>query len=187
MKEDGRGHARNSQALCPRAGTAQSGRENKLIERLPFDRPTFVKLVRIGNASHLHDPEVSAHLPASYSVVYELAQLNQQQFEDALGKGLINPKLKRAEAQALGGNGPTVPRPEKQPSSDHSPEQPSHNDSGSPGPTEPKSKPLLASTAGLDRRGSETLLDPDRQALANLRTGWDSSPSLVATWEAVST
>jgi hypothetical protein len=147
---------------CARAQKRLSPAERKeLIERLPFERPTFDKLVKIGNDPRLHDPEVSARLPAGYSVVYELANLYQHQFEDALGKGLIHPKLKRAEAQAL-------------------------KDSGSPAPTKSKSKPLLAFTAGLDRRGSETLLDWDRQALANLRTAWDSNPALVAVWEAAS-
>jgi hypothetical protein len=70
-----------------------------LIAKLPFDRATFSKLVRIGNDRRL--AAVATRLPQSFSTLYELSKLGDGNLDAAIKKGAIHPALTRREVLDL--------------------------------------------------------------------------------------
>jgi hypothetical protein len=72
-----------------------------LIDKLPFDRSTFAKLVGVGNDQRL--VRVSAQLPQKFSVLYEVSKFDNTLFETAVKNGAIHPKVTREEILLLAG------------------------------------------------------------------------------------
>jgi hypothetical protein len=75
------------------------GEKRLLLERLPFDRSTFSKLVKIGNDDRLRP--LLKRLPLSYSTIYEVSLLSDEQLERANETGIINPDARRSDIEAL--------------------------------------------------------------------------------------
>jgi hypothetical protein len=81
---------------CHEANKQLSGKEKiKLYENLPFSKPTFVKLSQIGGDSRLSG--IAERLPASFSIIYEITHLSNEEFEQAVASEKIHPKVQRAE------------------------------------------------------------------------------------------
>lgn len=83
-------------------------------EKLPFNRQTAFKLMKIAECGHLRDENVSPgkHLPANWTILYALTKLTQEQFDAGIKSGVINPKMERKDVNALRGIEPK-PKPEK--------------------------------------------------------------------------
>jgi len=62
-------------------------------------KATFLKLVRIGRDQRL--PPITTRLPPSYSIMYEVSQLDDQQLGLAIKADMIRPDVRRAEIVAL--------------------------------------------------------------------------------------
>jgi hypothetical protein len=85
-------------ARCAEAATRLNSMERtELIEKLHFSQSTFTKLIKIGNAQHLNKQDTFPLLPTSYSILYEIATLDDIQFQFALKEGIINPSISRED------------------------------------------------------------------------------------------
>jgi hypothetical protein len=88
-------------ALCCEAARSLSTSEVKklLKSELMIDRSTFWKYVKIGNDQRI--PDISAKLPPSPSIVYEVTQLDDEQLRKAVDTNVLHPKVRRSEIAAL--------------------------------------------------------------------------------------
>jgi hypothetical protein len=77
--------------------------KEELLARLLFNKTNFSMFVRIGNDSRL--ASISELLPPSYSIIYEVAKLDDDKLDAAVKDGVIHPKATRKEIQDLR-NGP---------------------------------------------------------------------------------
>jgi hypothetical protein len=64
-----------------------------------MSKPTFMKLVVIARDERLRRIEVQ--LPPGFSIIYEVSQLSDEVFEQAVKAELIHPHVRRAEIQEL--------------------------------------------------------------------------------------
>jgi hypothetical protein len=79
---------------CNEANKQLSGKaKKKLHEALPFSKATFVKLAQIGGDERL--PPIAQKLPASFSIIYEITLLSDEEFEHAVMSDTIHPKVRR--------------------------------------------------------------------------------------------
>jgi hypothetical protein len=69
--------------------------KTKLYETLPFSKPTFVKLSQIGGDPRL--PGIADRLPASFSIIYEITLLSDEELKRAVASQNIHPKVQRAD------------------------------------------------------------------------------------------
>jgi hypothetical protein len=84
--------------LCQEAKTSLTWEERKeLYNRLPFHRTQFEKLAAVGLHPRLQNPTLKTRLPPHYSTLYELCDLNDQEFDKAVAENVIHPKAKRAD------------------------------------------------------------------------------------------
>lgn len=84
-------------ASCKEASDALSSLEKKrLLARLPFSSSTFSKLVAIGGDSRIANPKIRQLLPPSFSSMYEVTLLNDDQLKRAVKERLLSPHTKRA-------------------------------------------------------------------------------------------
>jgi hypothetical protein len=81
---------------CNEANKQLSGKaKKKLYEALPFSKATFVKLAQIGGDERL--PPIAQKLPASFSIIYEITLLSDEEFERAVMSDTVHPKVRRSE------------------------------------------------------------------------------------------
>jgi hypothetical protein len=86
--------------LCAEAdGRLTPAQKRFLVERLPFDRPTFSKLVRVGRDARLRDPSLQALVPPHYTVAYPVSRLTDEELDLAVGEGVIHPGMTRSGLQ----------------------------------------------------------------------------------------
>jgi hypothetical protein len=85
-----------------------------LLEKLKMQESTFSKLVQIGDNRQL--PKIIKHLPPSFSTIYLISQLPQEQLDEGVETGMINTEATREEIKKLkageeakGGKGPKKP------------------------------------------------------------------------------
>jgi hypothetical protein len=64
-----------------------------------MSKPTFMKLVVIARDERLR--RIEAQLPPGFSIIYEVSQLSDEVFEQAVKAELIHPHVRRAEIQEL--------------------------------------------------------------------------------------
>jgi len=87
--------------LCAEADERLTSIERALlIDGLPFAAPTFSKLVKIGNDQRLRKDDVRGLLPASYSIMYAVAQCSDYQLRRIISEGVLHPAATRAEIEA---------------------------------------------------------------------------------------
>ena len=83
---------------CADAARCLSRTEKEaLYPLLPFNRATFSKLVKVGRDGRLKSPVMQRQLPPNYSIIYAVAQLDDDEFEAACEENIICPELKRAD------------------------------------------------------------------------------------------
>lgn len=70
-----------------------------LIETLPFTQSTAIKLITIGQTSHLE--AYKTHLPPHWTTIYELALMPEEQLKDEIETGHINPSTERQSVVAI--------------------------------------------------------------------------------------
>ena len=64
-----------------------------------MSKPTFMKLVVIARDERLR--RIEAQLPPGFSIIYEVSQLSNEVFEQAVKAELIHPHVRRADIQEL--------------------------------------------------------------------------------------
>jgi hypothetical protein len=88
-----------------------------LKSKLPIDRSTFWKYVKIARDQRI--PDISAKLPPSPSIVYEVTHLDDEQLRKAVDEHRIHPQVRRSEIAALrkrsGGGSANAPNPPQAP------------------------------------------------------------------------
>ena len=96
--------------LCADANKDLKSKDRaRLIKQLAFNAATFSKLVKIGSKYQLQQDPVKSLLPPSYSIVYEVAKLNEGDLQVALTEGVINPGMTRRDLDAwIGKNNPKM-------------------------------------------------------------------------------
>lgn len=84
--------------LCAEANNRLSAPNKKeLVKVLPFSGPTFSKLAQIGNDRRLQSNRVQKLLPPSYSIIYSVGQLDDNELEAAIKEGIVTPTLRRSD------------------------------------------------------------------------------------------
>jgi hypothetical protein len=84
--------------LCAEANKRLSPAGKKeLVNVLPFSGPTFSKLAQIGDDRRLQSSRVQKLLPPSYSIIYSVGQLEDDELQSAIRDGIISPTLKRSD------------------------------------------------------------------------------------------
>jgi hypothetical protein len=84
--------------LCADANNRLSAPNKKeLVKVLPFSSPTFSKLAQIGDDPRLQTQRVQKLLPPSYSIIYSVGQLDDNELEAAIKEGIVTPTLKRSD------------------------------------------------------------------------------------------
>jgi hypothetical protein len=73
----------------------------RLIEQLPFEAPTFSKLVKIGNDARLYTDRMRGLLPPSYSILYEIALCSDAQLNYAVESGILHCEATRADIEEI--------------------------------------------------------------------------------------
>jgi hypothetical protein len=63
------------------------------LEQQGLHPDTWAKVLSVGRAEPLHDPEIAALLPASFSTLALLSRCSQKDFDDARSESLITPEL----------------------------------------------------------------------------------------------
>ena len=97
--------------LCAEADKQLSaGQKAELLEQLPFEAPTFSKLVKIGNDARLRSDDMRSRLPPSYSIMYEVALCSGSQLEHAIESGALHSGASRSEIEAVRKAPPTAKR-----------------------------------------------------------------------------
>ena len=96
--------------LCADANKDLKSKDRaRLIKQLAFNAATFSKLVKIGSKYQLQQDPVKSLLPPSYSIVYEVAKLNEGDLQVAVTEGVINPGMTRRDLDAwIGKNNPKM-------------------------------------------------------------------------------
>lgn len=68
---------------------------------LPFSARTAQRLMAIAQDRRLSNPTHASHLPASWTTLYELTKLSDEEFDRALTESVIRPDMLRAEAEKI--------------------------------------------------------------------------------------
>jgi len=74
--------------------------KNELLKVLDFNKATFSKLAKIGSQRHLQLTDVKQFLPPTYTVVYEIAKLSEQDVRLAISEGVISLSMTRSDFDA---------------------------------------------------------------------------------------
>jgi hypothetical protein len=69
--------------------------EKKLVQALDFSPSIFSKLVKIGSRPELQSDRMRSLLPPNYSIVYQIAKLGADEFDQAVKDGVISPRMTR--------------------------------------------------------------------------------------------
>ncbi len=87
---------------CSLADERLSQRDYEALQaKLPFDNTILCKLSKIGSDTRLFDPTVRALLPASYSILYEIHHLSDEELSKAVESGALYPGAKRKDLLEL--------------------------------------------------------------------------------------
>lgn len=89
--------------LC--AQWASRSSRHEICKRLGMTPPELSKYISIGNDRRLQNERYLPHLPASYSILYEISQLDDDDFDAAIESNAIHPDVERMEIIALRGAG----------------------------------------------------------------------------------
>ena len=73
--------------------------KSKLFDVLAFNKATFSKLAKIGAHSQLLSQDVRPSLPPSYTILYEVAKLTDDEFKLAIKERVINANMTRADLE----------------------------------------------------------------------------------------
>lgn len=83
--------------LCAEANKMlRMGDKPDFFKKLDFGSATFSKLVKIGDQPRLYEKPITALLPSSYSILYEVAQLSTSDLDAAIKDRIISPTMSRA-------------------------------------------------------------------------------------------
>jgi hypothetical protein len=83
--------------LCAAANESLSALEKEeLLKELALSASSFSKFVKIADDSRLKGTEIQQKLPLGWTVLYELALLKSDDFDDANAEGIIHPEMTRA-------------------------------------------------------------------------------------------
>jgi len=88
--------------ICASAQAALSDRDRKrLIKVLAphMGASTFSKLVQIGNDKRLQEDRVKQLLPANYTIIYPITQMDDKQLDEALARRVITPRTTRTAVE----------------------------------------------------------------------------------------
>lgn len=88
------------------------GNAGAVNEPVPFVRETAERLMIVAGNSHLSNAAHAQHLPASWSTLYELSKLDDEQIIAGIKSGEITPDMTRSEAAALRSD--PVEKPERE-------------------------------------------------------------------------
>jgi hypothetical protein len=80
-------------------------------DELPFNRITAFKLIAVSRDEKLRDVSPGKHLPANWTILYDLTTLTAEQFDAAIESGAIHPKMKRSDVAVLRGIEPKKKEP----------------------------------------------------------------------------
>ena len=84
--------------LCEEARkTLDYLQRQQLIKRLPFEEATFSKLCTIGRNRLLLDEKLQKHLPANWSIIYQLRNLKAEELQKAISEKVLTPDTTRNE------------------------------------------------------------------------------------------
>jgi hypothetical protein len=88
-------------AVCRDAADhlSKSEVETLLQSDMPINESTFWKFVTIGRDQRL--PGIAGKLPSKFTTIYEVSQLTEEQFEQAVASQKIHPKVRREDIAAL--------------------------------------------------------------------------------------
>jgi hypothetical protein len=88
-------------AVCRDAADhlSKSEVETLLLSDMPINESTFWKFVTIGRDERL--PGIAGSLPPKFTTIYEVSQLTDEQFEQAVASQKIHPKVRREDIAAL--------------------------------------------------------------------------------------
>jgi hypothetical protein len=81
------------------ANLSKSEVETLLQSNMPINEFTFWKFVTIGRDQRL--PGIAGRLPPRFTTIYEVGQLTEEQFEQAVASQKIHPKVRREDIAAL--------------------------------------------------------------------------------------
>ena len=70
-----------------------------LLRTAQMSKTTFMKFVVIGRDQRLR--RIEGMLPPGFSIIYEVSQLSNEVFDEAVKAGVIHPHVRRAEIEAL--------------------------------------------------------------------------------------
>lgn len=86
--------------LCAEADKKlKTADQSKLFPVLVFNKSTFSKLAKIGSNEQLLSKDLRPSLPPSYSILYELAKLPEEDLKLAIKERVINPNMTRADLE----------------------------------------------------------------------------------------
>lgn len=71
----------------------EAGQRAQWLKSIGIHPDTWAKVVALGQADTLHNPEVFGRLPANFSTLALLARCNTQELQEALREGLISHRL----------------------------------------------------------------------------------------------
>lgn len=71
---------------------------------LPFSASTTQRLMKVSINPNILNPAQGHNLPASWRTLYELTKLSDDQWEQGLSEGVINPDMSREDVSTLIGN-----------------------------------------------------------------------------------
>jgi hypothetical protein len=64
---------------------------------------TAKRLILISCNDNLREGARAPHLPAAWAILYELTKLSDEQFDNGINSGVINPQMQRKDVNALRG------------------------------------------------------------------------------------
>ena len=96
-------------ALCAEAKNSLTKDDDRkaLVDKLDFSPAAFSKLVKIGERKELQANPIKTLLPPNYSIVYELAKLEDDDLKRAVSDGVVSPSMSRASLKQWMGGGAT--------------------------------------------------------------------------------
>lgn len=88
--------------LCEAKAKLKHGDFTAMVENdLPFTARTVQRLMAITHDQRLANPTHASLLPPSWTTLYELSQLHDDEFERGIEKGIIRPDMKRSDVKHL--------------------------------------------------------------------------------------
>lgn len=79
----------------------RKGAWTKLCDNLPFKERTAQMLMKVAASPQLSDPKHASLLPPSWYSLYQLTQLDEKAFKQAMAKGKIFPGMERSDVEKL--------------------------------------------------------------------------------------